>query len=266
MKDLPHSPAAAPVTQDRASEFKDHFGTVSRHYADHRPTYPAALFDWLAAQCSRRTLAWDCATGTGQAAVGLAQHFDQVVATDASAGQIDVAEAHPRIEYRVAPAEHSGLTAACVDLVTVAQALHWFDVDAFWQEVRRVVRPEGVVAVWTYGGLEAGAVLDERLRHFYREVVGPFWPPQRRHVETGYRELSFPFRSIETPLFEVRLQWTLPQLLGYLRSWSATAGYRQAKGKDPVEAWTPQFRRAWGGADAVREMRWPLLLRVGRVA
>lgn len=256
---------AAAGSRTEASGFSDHFGTVARHYADSRPTYPGALFEWLATQCARRILAWDCATGTGQAALGLASHFERIVATDASAGQIEAAAAHPRIEYRVATAEDSRLQASSVDLVTVAQALHWFDVDAFWQEVRRVARSDALVAVWTYGGIEADGAIDERIRHFYREVVGPYWPPQRRHVETGYRELSFPFDEIEAPQFEVRLQWTLPHLLGYLRSWSATVAYKKATGSDPVEAWAPAFRQAWGDGDAVREVRWPLRLRAGRM-
>lgn len=247
--------------------FCDHFGSVSQHYAQSRPSYPPALFAWLASQCETRTLAWDCATGSGQAAVGLAEHFDQIIATDASAAQIAAASAHARITYQVTSAEACALADHSVDLVTVAQALHWFDVDAFYREVRRVTKAHGALAVWTYGNIEVDGgegAMAAVLRHFYTEVVGPYWPPQRRHVENGYRDLPFPFRVQPTPIFEVRLQWTLAHLLAYLRSWSASAAYAQARGHDAVDACAAAFSTAWG-EQPVREVRWPLLLRFGRM-
>lgn len=245
--------------------FYDHFAKIARQYADSRPSYPAALFDWLAAQCNRHELAWDCAAGSGQASLSLAQHFQRVIATDASAAQITQAIAHPRIVYHVATAEDSGLKARSADLVTVAQALHWFDVNRFYAEVRRVLKPGGVLAVWSYGVLQVeGKEVDARVQRFYHEEVGPYWPPERHHVETGYRELAFPFALIDAPAFAMQLDWNLEQLLGYFRSWSATAAYSAARGSDPVAVIEQDLRTCWGDPAQPRTVTWPLTLLAGR--
>ena len=245
--------------------FADHFTSVAADYASFRPTYPAALFAWLADIVPGRALAWDCAAGSGQASRGLAAHFERVIATDASAAQIAAAASHPRVEYRVAPAEASGLPDGVVDLVTVAQALHWFDLDRFYAEARRVLKPGGVLAVWTYGVLSvAGEAVDARARAFYRETVGPYWPPERRHVESGYRTLPFPFAELETPAFRMEASWSLPELLGYFRSWSATARYLAERGHDPVEALAAELASLWGSPSDRRTITWPLALRAGR--
>lgn len=242
--------------------FNDHFKTVSAHYASSRPTYPSELFAWLAGQCAARELAWDCATGNGQAALDLAGHFRRVVASDASAAQLAAASAHSHVEYRVAPAEASGLPEGAVDLVTVAQALHWFDLDAFHAEVRRVLKPDGLLAVWSYGVLSVeGEALDRHVQRFYWEEIGPYWPAERRHVENGYRELPFPFHPVAAPAFAMRVQWDLAHFLGYLRSWSATARYVQTHGQDPVETLATRLAPLWG---ETRTVSWPLALRVGR--
>nr|MDQ6926647.1 class I SAM-dependent methyltransferase [Candidatus Eremiobacteraeota bacterium] len=176
----------------RAS-FRDEFSTVAAQYAAHRPLYPPALFDYLANLPARRALAWDCATGNGQAARALAPRFTHVVATDASAAQLAHATPAPNIEYRVARAEESGLAPGSVDLITVAQALHWFDLDAFYAEVRRVLVPGGAVAVWTYGDpVLDDASLDARFQQFAGDVLGPYWPPERREVDAAYRGIAFP--------------------------------------------------------------------------
>jgi len=244
--------------------FADHFRGVSRGYANHRPTYPAALFDWLAQVAPARELAWDCATGSGQAARDLARHFTRVIATDASAAQLAQAAPHTRIEYRVAAAEDPGLEARSVDLVVVAQALHWFDVDAFHAEVRRVLVPGGVIAEWCYELtiVDAGPV-DALLLELYHGALGPYWPPERVHIERGYRDLPFPFAVIEAPQFAMRVEWTLPQFTGYLRTWSATARYVAARGHDPVAELERQLGPHWGSR--ARLVSWPLVLRVGRV-
>lgn len=244
--------------------FSNHFGSVSQAYAASRPCYPPQLFDWLAEQCPTHRLAWDCGTGSGQAALDLAQRFDQVMASDASAEQIAQAPRRDNIDYRVAPAEASGLPAASAELVTVAQALHWFDPDAFYAEVRRVLVPGGLIAAWSYGIVEVQGTTPNRLvQDFYHRIVGPYWPAERRHVETGYRELPFPFAPVAAPPFSMELDWSLDQLLDYLRSWSATARYRQAKGEDPVAALDRQLRPHWGAAE--RRVTWPLALRAGRI-
>lgn len=245
--------------------FADHFGVVARGYAGFRPSYPFALFEWLAGQAPARGVAWDCATGSGQAAVDLARCFARVVATDASAAQLAQAAPHERIEYRLAPAEASGIEAGSIDLIVVAQALHWFDVERFHAEARRVLKPAGVIAQWCYGLTRIdGDAVDALVQHYYSDIVGPYWPPERAHIETGYRELPFPFALISAPAFAMEVEWTLAQLTGYLRTWSATARYAQACGHDPVVALEGRLQPHWGPEGARRRVSWPLSLRVGR--
>lgn len=247
--------------------FTDHFAGVASQYASHRPSYPETLFAWLADQLVERRLAWDCATGSGQAAVALAGYFDEVVATDASSSQIEAARPRPGVSYRVAPADASGLTVQSVDLVTVAQALHWFDLERFYAEVRRVLKPEGLLAVWTYGVFQAeGAAqqeIQQQLDRFYHQTVGPYWPAERRHVENGYAELAFPFNELVAPAFAMAVDWALDDLAGYLRSWSATSRYAAVKGCDPVVALLETLTPLWG--DGRRRVSWPLSFKVGRL-
>lgn len=247
------------------ASFTDHFGSVAGAYAHFRPTYPAPLFAWLAGVTPAHQRAWDCATGTGQAAIGLAAHFAEVVATDASASQLAAARPHPGVHYRLATAESSGLEADSLDLVTVAQAVHWFDQPRFFEEVERVLRPGGVLAVWSYGipALE-GEGPDALLQHFYADIVGPYWPPEKALVESGYRDLVLPFESLETPPFAMEATWTLEQLLGYCSSWSASARYRAALGHDPLERLAPALAAAWGETALGRRIHWPLTLKASR--
>jgi SAM-dependent methyltransferase len=247
------------------AHFKDHFSSLAAQYAESRPRYPAALFQYLAGLCPQRGNAWDCACGSGQATISLTEHFESVIGTDASAKQIDQAIPHPRISYRVAPAEDSGLEAGCMDLVTVAQALHWFDIEKFYAEVDRVLRPDGIFAVWCYGIQHiAEERIDLEVQAFYHEVVGPYWPPERRLVEAGYQTLSFPFEELSPPQFELQATWELPRLLGYFRSWSATGRYMDANDADPVAALGDRLAAVWGDPSQPRSVTWPLALRVGR--
>ena len=211
-------------------------------------------------------MAWDCATGSGQAAIGLADHFEQVEATDASAAQLAAALAHPRVRYRQAPADASGLPPRSVDLVTVAQALHWLDRPAFYAEAGRVLVPGGVVAAWCYGLVELGAGLDQLIHAFYERTVGPYWPPERALVDSAYRTIDFPFAELALPAITMEAEVTLEELGGYLGTWSAVLGYRSARGNDPVAPLLDRLRGAWGGAQRRRPARWPLALRAGRVA
>jgi ubiquinone/menaquinone biosynthesis C-methylase UbiE len=247
------------------SGFRDHFSTLAARYADFRPTYPKELFAYLASTVNAQDLAWDCACGNGQASRDLAPYFETVIATDASAQQINAAEAYPKIEYRVAPAENSGLENATVDLVTVAQALHWFDLEKFYAEARRVLKRDGVLAVWTYSvaSIEGGP-LDEVMQDFYWNRIGPHWPPERRHVEEGYRTLPFPFPETEAPKFEMKARWTLAQLIGYFSSWSGTKRYIEANGKNPLPQVEAEMLALWNDPSVPREVTWPLALRVGR--
>jgi SAM-dependent methyltransferase len=244
-------------------DFKDHFSQGSPEYAAFRPRYPDALFAALAERAPGRELAWDCATGSGQAALGLAARFRRVVATDASPQQI--AEALPRegVEYRVAHAEESGLPDTSVDLLTVAQALHWLDLEAFYREARRVLAPGGVAAAWCYGLVRTDPAVDPLLERFYTETVGPYWPPERALVDAGYAGLPFPFEEFELPGLHIERALTLPELAGYLGTWSATRRYRQARGSDPVEPFVREIAGWWGPAERPRTMRWPLHLRAG---
>lgn len=243
--------------------FKDHFSTHAGGYARYRPRYPAELFAFLASVSPGRRLAWDCATGNGQAAVGLADHFEQVIATDASARQIGEAEPHPRVTYRTGLAERSGLDGGSVDLTTVAQALHWFDFDAFFAEARRVAAPGGLLAVWVYDLLRVAPAVDAVLLRYHEEIVGPHWPPERKWVDERYQSIPFPFEEIPAPAFEMRAEWTLDDLTGYLGTWSAAKRYQKERGEDPLDLIRPDLEAAWGGP-AAREIRWPLILRVGK--
>ena len=248
-----------------SSKFTDHFTAVTPHYARFRPTYPEALFAWLATIAPDQELAWDCAAGNGQATVDLARYFKRVIATDASQAQIEAAPPCPNVEYRVAPAEGSGLPTAAISMITVAQALHWFDQDRFHAEVQRVLKPEGVLAAWAYGPLTVDEVgVDACVRTFRLETIGPYWPPERRHVESGYRTLPFPFHEISTPEFHITMDWSLTELLGYLRSWTSTGRYLAEHGTDPVNALALELTPLWGDPTTQRRVIWPLCLRVGR--
>ncbi len=246
------------------SGFKDHFSTASDRYAAYRPDYPADLYAWLARLCPGHDLAWDCATGSGQAARGLAQHFSRVVATDASAEQIRHAVPHAGIDYRVAAAEASGLPAHSVDLVTVAQAAHWFDLPRFYAEATRVLKPGGVLALWGYGRLVLPGTADAPFLRFYAQTLGPHWPGERALIDDAYRSLAFPFAEIAAPAFEIAVEWDLARLLDYVSTWSAVKRYRAAHGEDPLPALHAALRAGWGAPETARTLRWPLFLRVGR--
>jgi len=247
------------------SAYLDLFSRQAAEYAKSRPTYPTALFDALATLATRRETAWDCATGNGQAAAGLAPHFHTVVATDASAEQIRHAAGPPNVRFRVATAEQSSLPANSLDVVTVAQALHWLDHDRFYPEVRRVTATGGLFAAWSYGACHAGDDLEGALREFEDGLLGAYWHPNRHWVDEGYRTIPFPFPEVEMPPFELRMRWSLSQLGGYLGSWSAVANYRRARRVDPVAPFVERIVKLWGSPEDTREIVWPLALRVGRL-
>ncbi len=242
--------------------FADHFSRGSSDYAAFRPRYPAALFAWLAATSPGRELAWDCATGSGQAAIGLARHFARVVATDASEAQIQEAEPSGAIEYRVAPADASGLPAGTMDLVTVAQALHWLPLDGFYAEARRVLRSGGLLAAWGYSLPVVSPGVDRAVRTLHTDVVGPCWPPGREMVEARYAPLPFPFPEIDIPSFAIEQQMTRGAFEGYLRTWSAVRRFADSHHMDPLAMVLPDIHAAWS-PDEVCAVRWPLFVRAG---
>lgn len=245
--------------------FKDYFSRQSSDYAQYRPRYPRELFEYLASLCQACDRAWDCATGNGQAALELAQLFTQVVATDGSPTQLSQASTHPRVTYRVALADQSGLADRSVDLVTVAQAAHWFPLDAFYTEVRRVVKPGGVVALWCYELMTVSEAVDPWVNYFYRTIVDPYWPPERTLVEHHYRTIPFPFPELDVPPFSMETHWTLEQLCGYLFTWSASQNYLEATGKNPLDEVGDRLLTAWGDPNESKPIHWPIHLRVGRI-
>ena len=245
------------------SEFKDHFSGHAADYAAYRPGYPPELFEFLVTLPAARRTAWDCATGNGQAAIDLAERFERVIATDASAQQLALAMPHPKVEYRPALAEQSGLESGSVDLVTAAQAIHWFDFDRFYAEVKRVLAPGGALAVWSYNLARISPEVDAVVDRAAHEIVGPFWPPERRWVDEEYRTLPFPFAEVEVPTLWMEGRWSLERLLQYIGTWSATNRYSQANGGDPRELIRRELEEAWGDPGLPRTIRWPIMMRAG---
>lgn len=246
------------------SSFADHFSGHARDYSRHRPSYPASMIEELVALAPSRDLAWDCATGNGQAAVLLAEHVAHVIATDASPQQLAQARPHPRVEYRVARAEDSGLSSSSVDLITVAAAAHWFDHARFHAEVDRVLVPGGVLAVWTYDPVHVSPDVDRVLRWFQRERVVRYWPPQRAYVDALYTTLPFPYADLQLGPFEIEATIDRDDWLGYVSTWSATARCREAEGIDPLIELERAVAPLWPDAKERRRGVWPLAHRVGR--
>ncbi|MEQ1564179.1 MAG: methyltransferase domain-containing protein [Myxococcota bacterium] len=247
------------------TSFVDRYADMSAAYAKFRPRYPLALFDAVAGWCERHDGCWDCGTGSGQAATALARHFERVVATDASEQQLAHAEAHPRVEYRCESAAECSLPDGSVDLVTAASSVHWMDLARFYAEVRRVLRPGGVVALWTYGVVpQVSPEVDEVLHTYANAVLGPYQPPELAVVHSGYRELWFPFDELSCPPFAIDTHWTLADLVGAIETWSAAGRYRRERGTPPSLEVLEPLRAAWGDPERRRPVHLPLHLRIGR--
>jgi SAM-dependent methyltransferase len=244
--------------------FKDHFSVQAEDYSLFRPEYPPELYHWLASLCNETKLAWDCATGNGQAAVALTNHFSYVIGTDASESQIYRALTYPRVEYEVALAHQSPLKDHSVDLITVAQALHWFDFQLFFEEVKRVAKPNAVLAVWCYELHQITPAIDAVINKFYTEIIGQFWPPERKHIEQAYSSIEFPFDAIKAPHCTMNKQWTLDHLLGYLGTWSATQKYLAVHGTDPRDKIIDELTSAWG-SDETKTVTWPVTIKTFRI-
>jgi len=245
-----------------STNFKDLFSGHAEDYSTFRPHYPDELFFHLSHLTKNHDRAWDCATGTGQAAVQLAKYYKKVIATDASDNQVRQAVELKNVTYAAAPAEHSGIEDQSIDLITVAQALHWFDLDAFAKEVERVLVDQGVLAVWTYNLLTINSEIDELVNHLYSGLLDPYWAPERTLVENGYQDINLPFTELDLPRFEMNSHWNLRQLIGYLNTWSAVKAYEAKQKNNPIELIFQDLATAWGDSDQERLVCWPLALRI----
>lgn len=241
----------------------DRFSGHASLYAQFRIDYPDELYDAILKRVPNPLRAWDCATGNGQVAGALADRFQQVDATDISETQLLLAVKKPNVCYQLSTAEQTPFADHTFDLITVAQALHWFDVNAFHQEVRRVAKPNAVIAEWGYGLAQISDDIDPVLLDFYRNRVGPYWDPQRKHIDAAYTTLPFPFAEVEQPTFNVRRVWSLDRFLNYLRTWSAVRQYIHENEEDPVRMLGEDMLKQWGEGE--REIVFPVFTRIGVV-
>jgi SAM-dependent methyltransferase len=246
--------------------FKDHFSGHAQAYADARPSYPDELFEFLNSQCEQHDLVWDCATGNGQAAVSLAKIFKRVIATDCSAEQVEQAQQAENIEYRQMTAEQPLLEKNSCDLITVAQALHWFDTEKFFDNAKTCLKPGGVLAAWCYAVHQINEPVDAVVEKLYENVLGDYWPPERRLVENHYRDINFPFTTCLEQNFIMTREWSLEQICDYFTSWSALQRYRKQNGNDPLELIMEDLRHAWGmNPEKTQVVTWPLTVKLVRM-
>jgi SAM-dependent methyltransferase len=241
--------------------FKDLFSENTQDYAKFRPVYPDALFTYLASTVRSHDLAFDVGTGSGQAAVALAEHFKRVIATDPSQKQLDAAVPHPKVTYQQGPAERLPAEKGSVDLLTAAQAFHWFKREEFFKEADRVLKPGGVLALWTYSMTEISPDVDRTVHRLYEDLLGTFWEPERRLVEEGYRSVTLPFQELNPPGIDMQANWSLAHLVGYLSTWSALKTCIQKTGQNPLERVFPDLQKAWGRSET-RLVKWPLSIRI----
>lgn len=244
---------------------KDQFSKQADLYARFRPTYPQALYDYILSFVNEKNIAWDCATGNGQAAVELVNHFKKVFATDINAAQIGKAVRKDNIEYLVCPAESTPFTGNTFDLVTIAQAYHWLKWDKFREEVFRVCKPGAGIAVWVYYDHTTGdGKVDAAVKDFYKNVIGPYWDYERKYVEEKYASIAFDFELLPDRHFETVLQWERDDLLGYISSWSAVQRFIKEKGYSPLPAIEENIKKLWK-KNEIKKVIFPIYLKLGRV-
>jgi len=242
---------------------QDHFSAIAAEYSVGRITYPKELYEYLSNACKERLLVWDCATGSGQAAIDLSTHFNRVIATDISDSLLSLAPDADNVMFRCAPAENSGIEPVSVDLVVAAQAIHWFEHADFWEEVSRVLKPNGMLAFWGY----VWPVVDDRIDTLldeFRKIIAIFWPQQSRYLQESYRDIEAPFERIKSPDLQIEENWTASDYLAHLASWSATRYYRDTFGENPLEKIQRDVERIWGRG--LRVVKWQLVLKVYRNA
>lgn len=244
---------------------KDNFSSHASNYARFRPVYPQQLFDFLIPLVSQKNTAWDCGCGNGQVASVLSAYFKRVEATDISQKQMDHAVKKENIFYQEAPAENTSVPSGSVNLITVAQAIHWFNFEAFYSEARRVAAPGALLAIWCYNQLKVNSAADHLIHNLYADTLGDqYWDNERRYVEEKYQTIPFPFTELKVPDFEIEVSWSLDHLLGYLNSWSAVQHYIRKNNYNPVDQFIPGFRSAWGEND-VLPVKFPLYMRLGKI-
>lgn len=243
--------------------FQDLFSKQSGQYSIYRPQYPKELFEFLTSLCQQHHLAWDCATGNGQAALGLVNHMENIIATDASEEQIKNCIPHERITYKVEQAEKNSIHDHSIDLITVAQAIHWFDFDVFYKEVHRVLKKEGIIAVWAYGFPMINATVDKIMMDLHENKLGEFWLPQNRMIENKYVDILFPFKQITAPEFSIEKQMSFSDFIGFIRTWSALPRFIEKYHFDPVDDFQTKLSDQWP-VDEERIVRWDLILKVGK--
>ena len=243
-------------------KFKDYFSEGADAYSMYRPRYPEELFSYLSSIVQYHDRAWDCATGNGQSALYLSEYFSEVIGTDASKNQIASAIEKEGVTYRVEQAEKTKFDNDSVDLITVAQALHWFNIDAFAKEAERVLKQNGALAVWTYNLLKIEPGINEIINHLYGDVLDSYWPPERKIVEQGYKDIKLPFQEVVPPSFAMKTEWDLSQLIGYLCTWSAVRKYEEKNGMNPVEHIFEPLSGLWGDPEQKLSVEWPLTVRV----
>lgn len=248
-----------------AQPARNWFEEGGRAYARFRPEYPRQLAEFLASVAPDNDLAVDVGCGNGQLTQLLAPYFARVVGLDPSADQIANATPNERIDYRVAPAEQLPVADASASLVTAAQAAHWFDLPAFYGEVRRIGKPGAVVALVSYGVLKPEPELAARFQRFYSDEIGPYWPPERKLVDSGYATIDFPFKEFAAPALEIKLEWHLSEFIGYLLTWSAVRSAREAGREDLLINFANDIAQLWGEPNLKRTVRWPINMRIGRL-
>lgn len=243
---------------------KDNFSRQSEAYARFRPRYPRALFDFISIHTPSKNYAWDAGTGNGQSAVELAVIFDQVIATDISKKQLAQAPLLSNIDFRLEPSEQTTIPSGVVNLVTVSQALHWFDLQKFYAEVKRVAAPGAMIAVWTYSLLTIEPGLDDKIRAFNFDTLRGYWDKERVHVDNGYKEIPFPFKTISCPLFFIETEWSLAEMVGYIETWSGVSNYEKRENHSPVPALRQEIERYWNESEK-KKIRFPVHLKMGYI-
>lgn len=244
--------------------FTDNFSKQADTYQKFRPSYPLELFEFLSKQTNKHELAWDCGTGNGQSAISLSTYYSSVYATDPSEKQIENAPTNEKINYKVERAEKTNLSNETVDLITVAQAVHWFDFDKFYAEVKRVLKPNGVIAVWAYGLPTINHEVDKIIRHFHDDIVGEFWQDENRLIDKEYTTIPFPFKEITAPNFSITKELFFHDVIGLLKTWSATQKYVDHYQKDPIAVIESELRQAWSSNQSSKTATWKLVLKFGR--